>query len=234
LDYIEYPYKPKPGAMLKAGLFFGVGALLLAHEASTNDRGLILNGIIHFDLQGATIFYWCVAAVCAAFAAIGLMATLFGLFSNQSMSLSETELSAPKYLLSLENTIVPLSSIVRLELRGVRNQHFLSVHHREGKLTISAANLPDTDAFGDICARLADYHLGQSAPGTSEPGTSDTGTSDPGAYTRTPLLEQPFTRRDGESAGFLRIMVVIAVFGALLFTAFGIMALMKMGPWAHS
>jgi len=95
LDEIAYPYKPKPGKMLiVVVVFFGAGALLLGHEALTNDRGLILNGIIHFDTQGATIFYWCVAGVSAAFTACGLMATLFGLFSNQSLSLSETEPSS--------------------------------------------------------------------------------------------------------------------------------------------
>jgi hypothetical protein len=160
LDEIEYPYRPKPGKMLRAGFFFGAGALLLAYEAATNDRGLILNGIIHFEMDGATTFYWCAAAVCAAFAAVGFMGILFGLFSNQSLILSDTELSAPKWLLSPDNTVVPLSSIVRLELKSVRTLHFLSVHHRGGKLTIQAANLPDEDAFATICARLADRHLG--------------------------------------------------------------------------
>lgn len=159
MDEITYPYRPKPGRMLIVVIFFGAGALLLAHEALTNDRGLILNGIIHFGMEGATVFYWCVAGVCGAFAAGGLMATLFGLFSNQSVSLSETELSAPKHILSLENTVVPLSNIVRLELQSIRNLHFLNVYHRGGKLTIAEANLPDTVAFGIICEHLAEHRF---------------------------------------------------------------------------
>lgn len=159
MDYIEYPYKPKPGLMLMVCFFFGAGAVILAHTASTNERGLILNGMFQFEPQGATTFYWCVAVACAVFAAIGFLATVIGLFGNQHLRLSETELSAPKFLFSSANTVVPLSSIVRLELRSVRNQHFLSVHHNNGKLTIAAAQLPDTAAFETICARLAEHHL---------------------------------------------------------------------------
>jgi hypothetical protein len=223
LDYIEYPYRPKPTLMARCLFFFGAGAIIMAFTAMRNDRGLILNGIIHFETQGATIFYWCITAVCAGFAAIGFMGILFGYFSSQFLRLSATELSAPKFILSLENTIVPLSSIIRLELQTIRNLHFLKVHHIQGKLSISAQNLPDAEAFAEVCARLADHHLGQRTPGTS----------DPGAYTRTPLQEQPFTRPPGERAGFLRIALVVAVFAALLFAAFGILALMNMGPWAH-
>jgi hypothetical protein len=141
--------------MLTAFLFFGAGALLLANEAMTNDRGLILNGIFHFDVEGATKFYWWATALCGVMAAIGLMNILFGLVSNQRLELSETELSAPKSLFSLSNTIVPLSSITRLELRTVRKQHFLRVHHRKGMLSISAINLPDADVFETLCAHIA-------------------------------------------------------------------------------
>ena len=162
MDYIEYRYKPKPGKMFWAFFFFGAGAVILAHRTLTNDRGLILNGIFHFDREGATTFYWCITAASAVMAVLGLMLTLIGLTSNQSLSLSDTKLSAPKWLLSPASTIVPLSSILRLELKSVRNLHFLSVHYTGGKLTIQAQKLPDAAAFEEVCARLADHHLGPS------------------------------------------------------------------------
>jgi hypothetical protein len=94
--------------------------------------------------------------LCALMAVIAFMGVLIGYFSNQYLQLSESELSAPKSILSLANTIIPLSSIVRLKLRTVRDQHFLEVHHQQGKLTIAAVNLPDMAAFNSICGRLAD------------------------------------------------------------------------------
>jgi len=162
VDFIEYSYKPKPGKMLVAFFFFGAGTILLAHRALTNDRGLVLNGIFHFDLDGATTFYWCITALSGGMAGLGLMLTLIGLTSNQTLSLSDAELSAPKWLLSPSNTVVPLSSILRLELKTVHNLHFLGVHHTGGKITIQAQKLPDADAFAEVCARLADHVLGPS------------------------------------------------------------------------
>ena len=160
MDTIAYPYKPKPGKMFAAFFFFGAGTVILAYRAFTNERGLILNGLIHFDPDGATRFYWCITALSAGMALLGLMLVLIGLTSNQLLSLSDTELSAPKWLLSPANTIVPLSSIRRLEVKTVHKLHFLSVYHTGGKLTIQAQKLPDTDAFAEVCARLADHHLG--------------------------------------------------------------------------
>ncbi|WP_395017398.1 hypothetical protein [Dongia sp.] len=222
MDTIEYPYKPKPELMYRGFFFFGAGSILLAWTADHNKNGLVLNGIIHLDPHGATLFYWGLTAVCALVAATALMMSLFGLFSSQVLSVSETVLSAPKWLLSPANTVIPLSSITRLELKSVRNQHFLSVHHHEGKLTITAANLPNAEAFGLVCARLADrHHLGGALPD-----------AEPLAYTQAPLQGQPFTRPEGEKAGLLRVLLVVAVFAVLLFTALGVIALLKMA-WAQ-
>lgn len=160
METIAYPYRPKTRMMFRGFFFFGAGAVILAFSALTNKKGLVINGIIHLDPQGATTFNWFMAAVCAVFAALAFMLILFGLFSNQFLSLSETELSAPKWLLSPANTIVPFSSIQRLELKSVGKQHFLKVHHTDGELTITAANLPDAAAFEDVCMLLAERHLG--------------------------------------------------------------------------
>lgn len=145
--------------MFKACLFFAACAIGLSMEASTNDRGLVLNGIVHFDTEGATKFYWSVAGAGALMAVVGFTRTLIGLFSNQYLQLSQTELSAPQSMFSPSNTVIPFSSITGVELRTVRNQHFLRIHHREGKLTISAINLPDAAAFDTVCVRLADLYV---------------------------------------------------------------------------
>jgi hypothetical protein len=160
VETIAYPYKPKTRMMFRGFFFFGAGAVILAFSALTNKKGLVINGLIHLDPQGATTFNWFMAAGCAVFAGLAFMLILFGRFSNQFLSLSETELSAPKWLLSPANTIVPVSSIQRLELKSVGQQHFLKVHHADGTLTITAANLPDAEAFAEVCAQLADLHLG--------------------------------------------------------------------------
>lgn len=48
----------KPYGQLVPGLLlFGACAAFFFHRSFTNDRGLILNGIIHFEPDGADVFY---------------------------------------------------------------------------------------------------------------------------------------------------------------------------------
>jgi len=54
-------------------VFFAVCALVIAEEAATNDRGLILEGIFRFSPHGATVFYWVLAGLSALF----VLAALF-------------------------------------------------------------------------------------------------------------------------------------------------------------
>jgi hypothetical protein len=46
-----------------------VGGSGTAYMAATNDRGLVLNGFLHFSPAGATMFYGACAAICFAFLA---------------------------------------------------------------------------------------------------------------------------------------------------------------------
>lgn len=53
---------------------FGACAAFLFYRASTNDRGLIINGIIHFDAEGADIFYFVLGVLSALFVLMGGLA----------------------------------------------------------------------------------------------------------------------------------------------------------------
>lgn len=157
-DSIEYPYRPRPGVMLIACLAFAACAVWLGWVAYTNDRGLILNGIFEFETGGATIFYWSIAGLSALMAILGFARTLIGLFSNQHLQISRSQLSAPQSMFSASNTVIPFSSITGVQLQTVRSQRFLRIQHQKGKLTIAAINLPDATAFDTICARIAAFH----------------------------------------------------------------------------
>ena len=152
---LDYPYKPNAWRMALAVLFFGACAVFMAHEAMTNDRGLILNGIIRFSTQGATVFYWCLAAVGGLFVCIGIPAFFVGIFSSHRLILSGSSISAPKYGFSREPTVVPLSSITGLGVQVVHRQRMLSIHHKAGKLTIMQSWLPSESAFNELLAALS-------------------------------------------------------------------------------
>jgi hypothetical protein len=61
------------GQFALASLFFAVAAIFMASRASTNDRGLIINGIIHLEADGADVFYGVLAALSAAFVIVGVL-----------------------------------------------------------------------------------------------------------------------------------------------------------------
>ena len=136
--------------MLLATLFFaGMGAFM-ALEAMTNERGLILQRIIHLSAQGATVFYWSIAITCALFVLAGLAGFIAGLVSERYLRLTPTEISAPRFGWSRTDTVVRLAEVTQIALQSVQKQRFLNIYHREGKLTISQSFLPNAGAFEDL------------------------------------------------------------------------------------
>ena len=154
MQTIDYPYKPAPRTMLLVMLFFGAVAGVMANAALGNDRGLIINGIIRLETHGATIFYWCVAGIGAAFVLLGLVMFVVGLTSKGRLRLTPTELSAPKRAFGGANAAIPLSQIQGIHVYAVRDQHFLDVTHSGGTLTILRSCLPSTAAFDEVCGAL--------------------------------------------------------------------------------
>ncbi|HEY9282966.1 MAG TPA: hypothetical protein VIP46_05895 [Pyrinomonadaceae bacterium] len=155
MEILSYPYRPQARVMLLASIFFGAVACFMGREAMVNDRGLIVNGLIHLEPGGATTFYWCIAAIGAAFTAVGIPAFFVGLLSPHRVVLTSTDISAPKYGFSRKATTVKLSDIRGQSLQVVQENRFLNIYHVNGKLTISESFLPDEAAFKELCAAIA-------------------------------------------------------------------------------
>lgn len=155
MKIIDHPYKPKAWAMALACLFFTVIAVLMVREAMTNDRGLVLNGILHFSEGGATIFYWCIAALSALFVAVGVAALSASLLGSHRLVLTNTGVSAPRFGFSRRPTVVPISSITGLDVQEIHRQRLLNIRHKAGKLTIIQSWLPNEAAFDGFVAALS-------------------------------------------------------------------------------
>ena len=69
----EYDYRVKLTTAIWPILLFGAAAWFFIHEAVTNDRGLIINGLIHLGITGATVFYWVMASFSMGFVLLGLI-----------------------------------------------------------------------------------------------------------------------------------------------------------------
>jgi hypothetical protein len=147
---LSYPYKPKPWLGLLMFLVFGGGALFMAFDASSNNAGLILNGV-EFSPHGATIFYWCLAAACAAFSALGVR-VVFMAFGSRRLTLTATELSVP---IARRVVVIPLADIKGFDVQAAKKERLLNIYHGKGKLTVLQSFLPDAAAFEELCSAIA-------------------------------------------------------------------------------
>lgn len=148
----EYPYKPKIGGLVMGGLVFGGIAIAWARLALINDRGLILNGIFHFGITGANVFYWILAAACGGLAALcvlGLASSVMAK-SGSVLRLTATGLQIPHGFLKRIHE-VPFSEMAQVKLHLISGQRFLVIQHGQKKVTIIQSALPDNAAWEQVC-----------------------------------------------------------------------------------
>jgi hypothetical protein len=152
---LEYPYKPNLWKTLAAIAFFGACAGGMGYAAVTNDRGLILNGVITFSPAGAAVFYWCVAAAAALFVLLGLYTLIASSANPGVLRLTATELSVPSRGFSAKPRLVSLADLLQISVQTVSKQRFLIISHRAGKLSVAQSMLPNAEAFEKLQAALA-------------------------------------------------------------------------------
>jgi hypothetical protein len=150
VNVLEYPYKPKPWVMLAVALLFAVIGIFFAMEALTNERGLVLQRLIHLSPRGATVFYWCLTAACLVFTLAGLAGFASGVLSKRTLRLTGTDISAPRYGWSRAQTVVRLAEITAIGVESIHNQRFLNIDHRGGRLSVCASFLPSKAAFEEL------------------------------------------------------------------------------------
>jgi hypothetical protein len=148
---LDFPYRPRVLPMVFVVLFFGVCAAVGVHAAASNDRGLIINGVIQLEEAGAACFWWGLAAVSPAFVAAGCVGIWTGLFGKQRLRITESERIVPRPLaFGRAPERVALRAITGLELQEIQRQRFWVAAHAAGKVTIGRSMLPDDQAFERI------------------------------------------------------------------------------------
>jgi hypothetical protein len=156
MNDLTYPYKPNLWVLILAALSFAAVTCLLAEEAMSNERGLVLNEMIHFSQTGATIIYWCIVAMAAMFVILAVPLLLAGLRNRHHVTLTATEISAPMHACSRSIIAVPLTDITGLEVQALQYQRSLVIYHANGELSISQHLLPNASAFEELCSAIAE------------------------------------------------------------------------------
>lgn len=136
----------RPYAMLILGIaLFGGGGAFMIHRSLSNDRGLILNGIVHLEPGGADAFY---AAIGALSVAMGILSA-FGLgrmatrksfrivLAKQSMTIPE-----PRMWRALQEITVRYDDIVAVRLHPPGAPSFVILETHAGRHHLSKQWLP--------------------------------------------------------------------------------------------
>ena len=154
METLRYPYKPRRWSILLAGLFFAGCGVFAWKDAVGNDRGLVIDGVIHLGVGAATAFYWVIVAVCVAFALVALVSVLRSFGPTREVTLRPDAVEAPRTGWSQHSIVVPYASITAVEEQQVRSHRFLILRHTHGKLTIAGSMLPAKDDLDAIAAQI--------------------------------------------------------------------------------
>ncbi|MBC7796864.1 MAG: hypothetical protein H7Z37_08330 [Pyrinomonadaceae bacterium] len=150
----EYEYKPKLWVLFLAGGFFALGIPISIYAASEN-RGLIINGIITLSPYQAGIFWLIIGAACAVFVLLAVLTVATRFVFKQRIALSSTALIMPKSRFSGVEKLIEYKDINSLSVSTIQGQTFLYVLHSSGKDTIAASMMPSRATFDDLCEALA-------------------------------------------------------------------------------
>lgn len=116
------PLKRPTFMLLLAFVLFGGSAAFFYHRAQTNDRGLIINGLITLEMGSADIFYavFCVLSAAMSLSGLYLLIRLQSI-KNFRIVIGETTLTLPPPSLwkSFNEVSIPLDRIVSVGLNSM-------------------------------------------------------------------------------------------------------------------
>jgi hypothetical protein len=148
--------RPSPKVMLLCGLFFGACAAVLGHKASTNTKGLVLDGIIGFGPAGASAFYWVLTALSILF----VLAAGWTIFTTlvhgvPDVVLTGDAISFPAGFPIKRSVRLSYSDITGLSRSEVNGQRFLTLHTATKKHHMVLNWLGSKDAEAALTHELA-------------------------------------------------------------------------------
>lgn len=150
----------RPWGKLALGvIFFGAGALFMHHRAATNDRGLIINGLIELGVHGAKIFYWSLAALSAAFVVVCIFYGMPQLLIRRRITMDEDAITLPARGFSAAHYRIPWGEIESVSRSTYEKMTFLKIRHRGRRFSVNSTWLPSNGDI-EIIERFIDRKCG--------------------------------------------------------------------------
>lgn len=137
----EYEYKPTWWIILLGGAMFGFATIFFSQKALSNDRGLIINGIIELSESSATVFYWVLAFFSLCFVLVTIAFIIHRIKFRQRIAFISSEIIVPASRWSSAEKSIEYKSISDLSIFKFNGQKTLNIIHSDGKSTISSGML---------------------------------------------------------------------------------------------
>jgi hypothetical protein len=150
---LRYRYVARLGKMLLALLFFAGCLAFYVWRAGTNDRGLIINGLIELGTSGATRFFAAFALASGGFVLIGLWALAAHFRAPSYLVLDETALSIPSRF-GRKPRSVPYAAIRGVRLTRVQGQSMLQITTDGRNATLAAIMLASDAQLHEVAELL--------------------------------------------------------------------------------
>ena len=133
---IQIPLRKPYWQLVPSFLLFALCAAFFFHRSSVNDRGLILNGILHFEPDGADVFYAVLGVLSAGLSVMGLLGIMrFSQMKPFELVLGAKSLSLPAGRpMSMRVITVPICDIVSVGLQPPEWPKSISVQVRDGNV----------------------------------------------------------------------------------------------------
>jgi len=145
-----YPYNTKMTTTILSLLFFVACAAVLAWKATSNEHGLILDGIFTFTESGASTFYWILAALSLGFVLIGALLMIERAMGPVNLEITESTIRIPRGFIKRVITEIQLAEVVELSEVEVQKQRFFYLHTPGKKYFINESLMPSKENYEEV------------------------------------------------------------------------------------
>jgi hypothetical protein len=146
------------GQLALASLLFAGCAAFLWHRAATNDRGLIINGLIELGPGSADIFYAVLTALSLGFVILGAL-SLLGIkqLRHYRLVVDDESISLPpaRAFAAKGEQVVPLDEVHAVETYPAEAPRALVVVAESGRYGLDKRVLPDGVTIPELAQAIA-------------------------------------------------------------------------------
>ena len=133
--------------MIFGAVFFAVCAASLTWRAATNERGLILNGVITLTPFGASAFYWVLAGLSTLFVILEIVLAFARVRGAAFLELTVDTLVIPRGFAGKKFRRIPYAEIVAVSEFSVVGTRSLGIRTATRQYWVAATVLPSHEDY---------------------------------------------------------------------------------------